>query len=267
MISAMTEIATPASIRPWLQITGFKFGWPMIPAVIASAVLMQGMLVPGRELGRWLWKSNPAVFHHQVWEFVCLAEVFQFLTGVVAVLLLRRFLPQAPTYLRWPKKASHWWLAAAMGLAFAAIMLMADFWPQLFLHKPFPDQGYEMTTVGVPGWLIAMLGAGPNEELVFRSFLVGLLTVFVPGRVRAGAFEVPLAAVVVGLLFAGAHYGSFFHAPLAMAIAQALYAAAFSVLYVWLMERANSVAAPMLTHGLSDAAETAATMLLTTWWR
>lgn len=239
----------------------------MIPAVIAAGVLMQGMLVPGREFGRWLWKSNPAVFHHQVWAFLCLAEVFQFLTGVVAVLLLRRFLPQAPTYLRWPKAEGYWGLATVMGLVFAAIMLLADFWPQLFLHRPFADQGYEMTPVGVSGWLIAMMGAGPNEELVFRSFLVGLLTVFVPGRVRAGTFEVPLAAVIVALLFAAAHYQSFFHDPLAMAISQALYAAAFAVLYAWLMERANSVAAPMLTHGLSDAAEVAATMALITWWR
>lgn len=35
-----------------------------------------------------------------------------------------------------------------------------------------------------------MFGAGPNEELIFRSFLVGLLAVFVPGCVRADAFEV-----------------------------------------------------------------------------
>jgi tetrahydromethanopterin S-methyltransferase subunit C len=146
---------------------------------------------------------------------------------MVAVLLLRRLLPQAPTYLRWPKATRYWRLAAVMGLAFAAIMLVADFWPQLFRHRPFPDLGYEMTSIGV----------------------------------------VPLAAVIVALLFAAAHYQSFFHDPLAMAIAQALYAAAFAVLYAWLMERANSVAAPMLTHGLSDAAEGAATMALITWGR
>jgi uncharacterized protein len=263
----MTEITASARPRHWFQLTGFKFAWPMIPIVIAAGALMQGILVPGRELARWLFKSNPALFHNQVWAFLCLAEVFQFLTGVIAVLLLRRWLPQAPTYLRWPKTAGYWALAAAMGLVFAAIMLVADFWPQLFLHRPFDNLGYEITTVGVPGWLIGMLGAGPNEELVFRSFLVGLLTVLVPGRVSAGKFEVPLAAVIVAILFAAAHYESFFHNPLPMAIAQAVYAAAFAILYAWLMERANSVAAPMLAHGLSDAAEVAATMALITWWR
>ena len=41
--------------------------------------------------------------------------------------------------------------------------------------------------------------------------------------------------------------------------------AAFAILYAWLMERAKGVAAPMLSHGLSDAAETAARALIT--WR
>lgn len=262
----MNEIAAPASTRPWFQVTGFRFRWTTIPVIVGAAVLMQTMLVPGRELARWLVKSNPQIFRHQVWAFVGMAEVFQFLTGVLAVLLLRRFLPQAPTYLRWPRKASWWTWAAIAGLVFAAVMLVADFWPQIFLHEPFPDLGYEMTPVGVPGWLLVMLGAGPNEELVFRSFLVGLLTVLLPGRVRAGRFEVPLAGVIVALLFAGAHYQSFFHDPLAMATAQAIYAVGFAIFYVWLMERARSVVAPMLTHGLSDAAEVAATMALMTWW-
>jgi membrane protease YdiL (CAAX protease family) len=144
-------------------------------------------------------------------------------------------------------------------------MVVVDFWPQLLLHRPFPDQGYEMTPVGVPGWLIAMFGAGPNEELVFRSFLVGLLGLFVPGRVRAGDFEVPLAGVVVAVLFGAAHYQSFWKDPLAMAVGQLIYAVGFALLYVWLMERANSVVAPMVTHGISDAGEVAATMALMSW--
>ena len=251
--------------RSRFQITHFRFRWVTVPAIIAAAILMQTILVPGRELARWLFKTNPQIFHDQVWAFLCLAELFQFLTGLVAVLLLRHFAPRAPTYLRWPAKRVDWLLAIGMGLAFALIMLVADFWPQFLLHEPFPNQGYEITPVGVPGWLIAMLGAGPNEELVFRSFLVGGLGLFVPGRMRLGSFEVPLAGVVVALLFAAAHYQSFFHDRLAMAVAQQIYAVAFAILYVWLMERANSVVAPMIAHGLSDAGEVAATMALMNW--
>lgn len=253
--------------RSWLRVSGFRFGWSALAAVIAAAALMQTMLVPGREFARWLVKANPQVFQHQTWAFLCLAEVFQFLTGVAAVLVLRRFAPQAPTYLHWPKKAACWRLAVAMGIAFAAIMLLADFWPQLLLHQPFPDQGYEITPVGVPGWMLAMFGAGPNEELVFRSFLVGLLTLFVRGRVRAGTLDVPVAGVVVALLFGAAHYRSFFVEPFAMALAQQLYAVAFAVLYVWMMEKANSVVVPMVAHSVSDMGEVAATMVLTTLWR
>jgi hypothetical protein len=251
--------------RPFFEITRFSFRWYTVPAVIAAAVLMQTMLVPGREFARWLFKTNPQIFHGQVWAFMCLAELFQFLTGLVPVLLLRHFAPRARTYLCWPMRQGVWRLAIGMGLAFALIMLAADFWPQFLLHEPFPNQGYEITPVGVPGWLIAMLGAGPNEELVFRSFLVGGLGLFVPGRMRLGNFEVPLAGVVVAVLFGAAHYQSFFHDRLAMAVAQQIYAVAFAILYVWLMERANSVVAPMIAHGLSDAAEVAATMALMNW--
>ena len=257
----MTHLS-PTTVRPGFEVTGFRFRWFSVPAIVVAAVLMQTMLVPGRELARWLFKTNPEIFHQQRWAFMALAELFQFMTGLIAVLLLRRFAPHAPTYLRLPRKRSDWWLAAGMGLAFALIMLVVDFWPQFLLHEPFPDQGYETTPIGVAGWMFAMLGAGPNEELVFRSFLVGGLGLFVPGRVRLGSFEVPLSGVVVALLFAAAHYQSFFHDPLAMAIGQQIYAIAFAILYVWLMERASSVVAPMITHGLSDAGEVAATMIL-----
>jgi hypothetical protein len=260
----MTDAALPLA-RPWFQVSGFRFRWFTLPAVVAAGLLMQTMLVPARELARWVARTNPQVFHHQAWAFVCLAEVFQIVTGVAAVLLLRRFAPRAPTYLRWPARRSDWWLATGFGVAFALIMLAADFWPQMLLHRPFPNQGYEITPIGVPGWMLAMFGAGPNEELVFRSFLVGLLTLFVPGRVRAGNFDVPLSGVAVALLFGAAHYHSFFVESFAMALAQQLYAVGFAIVYVWLMERADSVIAPMVTHSVSDMGEVAATMALMTW--
>ena len=187
--------------------------------------------------------------------------------AVLGIILMRRVLPTADPYLRWPAKASHWALAAGMGLCFAVIMFVADFWPQLMFKTRFPKLGYEITPVGVPGWLIGSLGAGPNEELIFRGVLVGMLTVLIPGRMRLSWFDVPVSAVIVALLFAIAHYPSFFRDPLLMALAQQTYAVIWAVFYVWLMERANSIAAPMLAHGLSDASEVAVTMIFLTWQR
>ena len=111
----------------------------------------------------------------------------------------------------------------------ALVMLIADYWPQLLSHVA-PPHNYEMTPIGVPGWLAAMFGAGPNEEIIFRGVLVGMLTVLVPGRVRMGPFEVPVSGVIVGLLFGAAHYRSFFIDPLHQAIAQQLYAFVFGLI-------------------------------------
>jgi membrane protease YdiL (CAAX protease family) len=178
---------------------------------------------------------------------------------------MRRLLPTADPNLRWPAGRSSVGLGIAIGVAMALIMLVADYWPQL-LHHVAPQSGYEVTAVGVPGWLAVMLAAGPNEEIVFRGVLVGMLTVLVPGRVRLGRFEIPISGVIVALLFAAAHYRSFVVDPLYQAIAQQLYAFGFGLTYVWLMERSRSLVAPMVAHGVGDMLEVGAVMLLSVAW-
>jgi membrane protease YdiL (CAAX protease family) len=253
---------TSTSSRPFFELTGFKFRlWP----IVLAAVLLQAMLWPAREAARWLFKHHADAFHHQVWAFVGLAELFQITVGLLAVIAMRRLLPKADPYLRWPPGRSCIGLALAIGVAMALVMLVADYLPQLLSHVA-PQGGYEMTTVGIPGWLVVMLAAGPNEEIIFRGVLVGMLTVLVPGRVRMGRFEIPVSGVIVGLLFGAAHYKSFFTDPLHQAIAQQLYAFVFGLTYVWLMERSRSLLAPMIAHGLSDFLEVGTVMLLTVAW-
>lgn len=252
----------PLPDRPFFELSGFKFRlWP----IILAAVLMQAMLWPAREAARWLFKQYPAWFHDQVWAFVGVAEVFQIAVGLLAVLAMRRLLPKADPHLRWPPGRSYIGIALFTGVILAVIMLVADYWPQLLAHEA-PQGGYEMTPVGIPGWLAVMLAAGPNEEIVFRGVLVGMLTVLVPGRVRMGRLDLPVGGVIVGLLFGAAHYKSFFIDPLYQAIAQQLYAFGFGLTYVWLMERSRSLLAPMIAHGLSDFLEVGAVMLLTAAW-
>ncbi|SFA71935.1 hypothetical protein SAMN04515620_101323 [Collimonas sp. OK607] len=258
----MTDTTALAPGRPLFQITGFQFRlWP----IVLAAILMQAMLWPAREGARWLFKREADFFHHQIWAFVGLAELFQITVGLAAILLMRRWLPQADSNLRWPPARSYVGLALLIGVGMAAIMLVADYWPQLISHTA-PRHDYEMTAVGIPGWLAVMFAAGPNEEIVFRGVLVGMLTVLVPGRVRLGQFEIPVSGVIVSLLFGAAHYGSFFSDPLYQAIAQQLYAFAFGLTYVWLMERSRSLLAPMIAHGVGDLLEVAAVMLLSVIW-
>ena len=258
----MTDTTALAPSRPLFEITGFKFRlWP----IVLAAILMQLMLWPAREAARWLFKHQAGWFHHQVWAFVALAELFQITVGLMAVLVMRRYLPKADPYLRWPPQRSYAGLAVLIGIGMALLMLVADYWPQL-LSRTAPQGGYEMTAIGIPGWLAVMFAAGPNEEIIFRGVLVGMLTVLVPGRVRLAQFEIPVSGVIVGLLFSAAHYGSFFHDPLYQAIAQQLYAFLFGLTYVWLMERSRSLLAPMIAHGLGDVLEVGAVMLLSVAW-
>jgi membrane protease YdiL (CAAX protease family) len=262
----MPDIAFTPQHRPFFQVTAFEFRWwhTLWPIALA-AVLMQGMLWPAREAARWLYKHHESWFHHQVWAFVGLAELLQVAVGLLAVLAMRRLLPKADACLRWPPGRTDIGLAVFIGVVMALVMLVADYWPQLLSHG-VPDGGYEMTPVGVPGWLAVEFFAGPNEEIVFRGVLVGMLTVLVPGRVRVGRLDVPVSAVIVGLLFGAAHYRSFWIDPLSQAIAQQIYAFAFGLTYVWLMERSRSLLAPMIAHGLGDLLEVGAVMLLTVPW-
>jgi membrane protease YdiL (CAAX protease family) len=259
----MTDLALPPSRRPFFEITGFRFRlWP----IVLAAVLMQTILVPGREAARWIYKNNLELFHHQVWAFVALATVLQIATGLLALAILRRLLPQADSHLRWPPGKTYVWPAIAIGVAMGLIMLVADYWPQLLAHAA-PDGGYDISSpVGVAGWLSVMLAAGLNEEPIFRGLLVGMLVVLVPGRIRLGRLDLPVAAVIVAVLFGLAHYESFRVNPLHLAIAQQIYAFVWGLTYVWLMERSRSLLAPIIAHGLGDAVEVGAVMLLMAAW-
>jgi uncharacterized protein len=259
----MLERTTPAPDRPFFQIVGLRLRlWPIALAFL----VMVALLVPAGLAAQWLFQHHPGWFHHQVWAFGGLAELFHTVAGLVAVVFMRRLLPQADANLRWPPGRRGVGLALAIGVGMAAVMLVADRWPEL-LTRSAPRTDYEMTWIGVPGWLVMMLAAGPCEEIAFRGVLVGMLTVLVPGRVRLGRFEVPFSGVVVGLLFSAAHVQSFLAGPLYQAVAQQLYAFGFGLIYVWLMERTRSLLAPMIAHGVGDMLEVGAIMVLSVVWR
>ena len=257
----MTALTLPR--RPFLEFIGIRFRlWP----VLLAAVLMQAVLWPAREAARWIAHREADFFNAHVWAFVGLAMVFQTLAGLACIAVMRRVLPQAPTYLRWPTRGQGLvGLGFAIGVGMALVMLVADYWPQLIGHVA-PNGGYDTSPVGVAGWLAVMASSGLCEETIFRGLLVGMLTVLVPGRVRAGRFEIPFSGLVVAVLFGLAHYTSFLVDPFWMAFAQQLYAFVFGLVYVWLMERSRSLLAPMIAHGVGDALEVAAVMWLQVAW-
>jgi membrane protease YdiL (CAAX protease family) len=258
----MTDTAAP---RPFFELRDLKLRpLPAITGIIATPILMQIVLIAGREPARWLWKQGPEDWAHRPWIFVTLAILFQAVTGLIAIGAVKLILPKLDAYLRWPKAKPLVGLALVIGIVMGLVMLVADYWPQFLSGAPIKD--YPVDPIDSSGWLFAMGITGLAEETIFRGLIVGMLVVLIPGRLRIGALDLPVAAYVASLLFGLAHYDSFLHNPLHLALAQQIYAFAWGLAYVWLMEKSGSLLAPIIAHGVGNAVEVGAVMALAAAW-
>jgi membrane protease YdiL (CAAX protease family) len=266
----MTELAARTAFPPapgpqqargpgWIELYNFRFRlWP----IVAAALLMEGILIAGRIPAAWIWKHGPADWSGRPWIYVGLAIIFQALLGLAAIAIMRQVLPQADAHLRLPEKGRAMIGTAILaGIAMALIMLVADYWPQMLSGTAPKD--YPVNAIDSAGWLFSMGITGFAEEPIFRGLLVGGLAVLMPGRLRMGRLDLPFSAYLVALMFGLAHWQSFTVNPLYMAAAQQVYAFAWGIIYVWLMERSRSLVAPIIAHGLSDAVEVGLVMAMT----
>jgi membrane protease YdiL (CAAX protease family) len=244
--------------RGWIELYGFRFRlWP----IVGAALLMEGMLIAGRIPAAWIWKHGPSDWSGRPWIYVGLAIVFQALLGIAAIAIMRRVLPQADANLRLPEKGRAMIGPAIFaGVAMALVMLVADYWPQMLSGTAPKD--YPVNAIDSAGWLGAMAITGFAEEPIFRGLLVSGLAVLVPGRLRIARLDLPFSAYLVALMFGLAHWQSFTVNPFYMAAAQQVYAFAWGIIYVWLMERSKSLVAPIIAHGLSDAVEVGLVMAM-----
>ena len=248
--------------RSLVAIRGLRLRvWPMLLAL----VVMEACLVPGNRLARWLFRDVVPGAARHVGLFVFTATMLQGLTALAAIAAARRLVPSFESHVRWPRGRSLVGVAVAVGVGMGLVMLVADYAPEL-LARTAPGGGYSLEPPIAAGWLLAMITTGLGEETLFRGLLVGLLVVLIPGRVRVGAFETSVAGVLVAVLFGAAHYETFLHAPLPRAIAQQLYAFAWGLAYVWLMERSKSLVAPIVAHGVGNFVEVCIVMLLMRTW-
>lgn len=248
--------------RPILRLSEFRFRlWP----IVLAAALMQGLLLAGRHAARAIYLGWPDLWNGHVSAFFLMAILFQALLGLAGIMAMRRLLPRADAHLRWSPGPSYVGLAAVIGLAMGLIMLVADYWPALVAREP-PNQSYSVTPLDTAGFLLGMAITGLAEETIFRGLLVGMLVVLVPGRIRVGPLDLPVAAYIVALLFGLAHYESFLVDPLHQALAQQGYAFAWGLAYVWLMERSRSLLAPIVAHGVGNFTEVAIVVALGAAW-
>lgn len=246
----------------FIELSCFRFRlWP----VLLAALLMEGLLRAGRGAARWSYFEGQSVWGDHVSVFLNLAIVFQAALGLAAILLMRRLLPQADDHLRLPPGRSYAGLAILIGIGMGLVMLVADYWPELLARTP-PNDSYTPSTIDAAGFLFGMLITGLAEETIFRGLLVGMLVVLVPGRLRIGKVDLPVAAYLVALLFGLAHWETFVVDPLHTAIAQQVYAFTWGLVYVWLMERSRSLLAPIVAHGVGNFTEVGLIILLGELW-
>lgn len=258
----MTSLS-PASPRPFMALTDFRLRlWP----ILFAAVLMQGLLELGRIPARAIYRAGEAtLWNDHVSVFLLLAIAFQALLGLIAILIMRRLLPAADDHLRWPPGRSYVGTALLFGVGMGLIMLVADYWSALAAQMP-PDMSYSKYPLDSAGYLLGMITTGLAEETIFRGLLVGMLLVLVPGRLRIGSLDLPVAAYIVALMFGLAHWKSFTVDPFYQAMAQQIYAFAWGLLYVWLMERSRSLLAPMVAHGIGNFTEVGIVIALNALW-
>jgi uncharacterized protein len=249
--------------RPFVEIRDLRIrAIPALLGVIATPIIMQAVLIAGREPARWIWKNGPEDWATRPWIFIVLALLLQAVMGLLAIGAFKLFLPKLDAHLRWPGKGrSLAGLALLIGAGMGLVMLLADYWPQFLSQTPIDD--YPIDPVDSSGWLFAMAITGLAEETIFRGLIVGLLVLAIPGRIRIGALDLPIAAYVASLLFGLAHYDNFFHSPLHLAIAQQVYAFIWGLVYVWLMEKSDSLLAPTIAHGAGNAVEVGLAMAFT----
>ena len=257
----MTSLS-PASPRPFVALSDFRFRlWP----ILFAALLMQGLLELGRIPARTLYRAGETLWTDHVSVFLLFAIAFQALLGLIAVLIMRRLRPAADDHLRWPPGRSYAGLAFLIGIGMGLVMLVADYWPAL-VAQTAPDMSYSKYPLDSAGYLLGMITTGLAEETIFRGLLVGMLVVLVPGRLRIGALDLPVAAYIVALMFGVAHWKSFTVDPFYQAMAQQIYAFAWGLIYVWLMERSRSLLAPMVAHGMGNFTEVAIVIALNAMW-
>jgi uncharacterized protein len=230
----------PESTPAWplgLAITiGMGVGIPELASVGALAV--------GRAVGYPITNSFNL-------PFLYLQHGIQLLLALVAIGIVRRLAP-VDYGLHWPRGRTYFGPAIFWGAAFAVIMTIVGSAPEILAHRS-PTLDYPLTLRNIAGWLVFEgVYVGPCEEIPFRALMVTFLAATMPGKISVAGFVMNRAGVVVAVIFALLHVGTFWHAPWPLALGQQGYAFALGVLYAYWLEKSGNVAAPILAHNVSD---------------
>jgi uncharacterized protein len=169
--------------------------------------------------------------------------------------------------LEWPKHRHYIPSALLWGAAFGLLMTVVDYFPQILRHIP-PPANLALTPGSIgAGLFFEGFYVGPTEEIPFRGLLQTFLMQRTSGRIRFWKYEMHVAGVILALLFALAHFTSFWTNNFWIAVGQQIYAFALGILYAYWREKSGSLLAPIIGHNMGDGVEYVLMLLMTWVWR
>ena len=230
-----------------------RFRLKLIPLLVTVA--MAAALLIGSSLGTMLVVQ---LFHLPPLEpskllFLYIQHGIMLVMALLAIAILKYWLVPADYGLHLPRGRSYILPAILWGVGFATIVAAGNSWLDMILHIKQASQSISYNHKHAWGWAaFEGLYVGPTEEIPFRALLVTYLAATMPGKLRLGRFNMNWAGIIVALLFALAHIGSFWLESWVDALVQQGYALAWGVLCAYWLEKSESIVAPIIAHNVGD---------------
>ena len=185
--------------------------------------------------------------------FLYIQHGLMLVMALVAIATVNYWMVPADYGLHLPRGKSYILPAILWGVGFATIIAAGSSWLDLILHIKHASSSISYTHKHAWGWAVFEgLYVGPTEEIPFRGLLVTYLAVTMPGKLRIGRFNMNWAGIIVALLFALAHIGSFWLESFVDALIQQGYAFAWGVLCAYWLEKSESILAAIVAHNIAD---------------
>ena len=186
------------------------------------------------------------------WIYLCFHHFMQMVVAIALMLVTGAGLKHYGFELK--SKNLYLIPAVIVGVLFGVIMTLVDHGPALITGNQI--EGYTLDATNVAGWLsFEWLLAGTSEEIFVRGLLMTYLMTKFSGHVRFIRWDVHVAGVIIAVLFALMHIGSFWSGNLIYAIGQQIYAFILGLCYAYFYEKSGSLVAPIVAHNLSNGIE------------
>jgi membrane protease YdiL (CAAX protease family) len=151
--------------------------------------------------------------------------------------------------------------AILSGILLFVIMTVVDHLPSILWGAKI--RGYPLDTTNMAGQLLRQwLVVGTSEEILFRGLAMTYLMRKFQGHIRFFKWDIHVAGVIIAVLFALAHVGTFWSGNLIYAVGQQIYGLFAGLALAYLFEKSKSLLAPIIFHNVANGLEISAVFIL-----